>query len=187
MGRRAGGRGKPSRPGARTRSEGDAVRLSDATAGGTRPRGLRAFPLSKDFGPHRFSRKESGECLRRSILRKAPRVATLTEALRLRATLTPDRRAYTFLADGEAEAERLTYAGARPPGPRDRRPAPGGGLRRGERALLLYPPGLDFIAAFFGCLYAGVVAVPAYPPRPPPHARPPARRSPDDARPRPWR
>jgi acyl-CoA synthetase (AMP-forming)/AMP-acid ligase II len=35
----------------------------------------------------------------------------------------------------------------------------------GERALLLYPPGLDFIAAFFGCLYAGVIAVPAYPPR----------------------
>jgi acyl-CoA synthetase (AMP-forming)/AMP-acid ligase II/acyl carrier protein len=34
----------------------------------------------------------------------------------------------------------------------------------GERALLLYPPGLEFIAAFFGCLYAGVVAVPAYPP-----------------------
>ena len=32
----------------------------------------------------------------------------------------------------------------------------------GERALLLYPPGLEFIAAFFGCLYAGVVAVPAY-------------------------
>ena len=35
----------------------------------------------------------------------------------------------------------------------------------GERALLLYPPGLEFIAAFFGCLYAGVVAVPAYLPR----------------------
>ena len=35
----------------------------------------------------------------------------------------------------------------------------------GQRALLLYPAGLDFIAAFFGCLYAGVVAVPAYPPR----------------------
>ena len=36
---------------------------------------------------------------------------------------------------------------------------------KGERALLLYPAGLDFIAAFFGCLYAGVIAVPAYPPR----------------------
>jgi amino acid adenylation domain-containing protein len=35
----------------------------------------------------------------------------------------------------------------------------------GERVLLLYPPGLDFLPAFFGCLYAGAVAVPAYPPR----------------------
>ncbi len=35
----------------------------------------------------------------------------------------------------------------------------------GERVLLLYPPGLDYIAAFFGSLYAGAVAVPAYPPR----------------------
>ena len=34
------------------------------------------------------------------------------------------------------------------------------------RALLLYPPGLDFVAAFFGCLYAGVIAVPSYPPAP---------------------
>jgi acyl-CoA synthetase (AMP-forming)/AMP-acid ligase II len=30
---------------------------------------------------------------------------------------------------------------------------------------LVYPPGLDFITAFFGCLYAGCVAVPTYPPR----------------------
>src|SRR5688572_27403906 len=35
----------------------------------------------------------------------------------------------------------------------------------GQRALLLYPPGLDFVAGFFGCLYAGAIAVPAYPPR----------------------
>ncbi|HZM82448.1 MAG TPA: MupA/Atu3671 family FMN-dependent luciferase-like monooxygenase [Candidatus Limnocylindrales bacterium] len=34
----------------------------------------------------------------------------------------------------------------------------------GDRALLLMPPGLDYVAAFFGCLYAGVIAVPAYPP-----------------------
>lgn len=35
----------------------------------------------------------------------------------------------------------------------------------GDRALMLYPPGLDFIVAFFACLYAGLIAVPAYPPR----------------------
>ena len=36
----------------------------------------------------------------------------------------------------------------------------------GDRVLLLVPPGLDYVAAFFGCLYAGAVAVPAYPPNP---------------------
>ncbi|HEX2269404.1 MAG TPA: AMP-binding protein, partial [Pyrinomonadaceae bacterium] len=40
------------------------------------------------------------------------------------------------------------------------------GIKDGDRVLLLYPPGLDFTAAFFGCLYAGVVAIPVYPPHP---------------------
>jgi acyl-CoA synthetase (AMP-forming)/AMP-acid ligase II/acyl carrier protein len=39
-------------------------------------------------------------------------------------------------------------------------------LRPGDRALLVYPAGLEFISAFFGCLYAGVVAVPATYPKP---------------------
>ena len=90
--------------------------------------------------------------------------ATLAEALRLRAALSPERRAYTFLADGEDEAEHLNY------GQLDERArAIAAALRRtcgpGDRALLLFPPGLDFVAAFFGCLYAGVIAVPAFPPR----------------------
>ena len=34
----------------------------------------------------------------------------------------------------------------------------------GERAMLLFPPGLDFVTCFFGCLFAGVIPVPAYPP-----------------------
>ncbi|MGH9939697.1 MAG: AMP-binding protein, partial [Blastocatellia bacterium] len=72
--------------------------------------------------------------------------------------------AYTFLADGETEEVRLTY------GELDRRARAIGArlnqfVSQGERALLLYPPGLEFIAAFFGCLYAGAVATPAYPPR----------------------
>jgi acyl-CoA synthetase (AMP-forming)/AMP-acid ligase II len=37
---------------------------------------------------------------------------------------------------------------------------------RGDRVLLLYPPGLEYVAAFLGCLYAAVVAVPVYPPNP---------------------
>lgn len=34
----------------------------------------------------------------------------------------------------------------------------------GQRVLLLYPAGLDYLCAFFGCLYASMIAVPAYPP-----------------------
>jgi natural product biosynthesis luciferase-like monooxygenase protein len=72
--------------------------------------------------------------------------------------------AYTFLRDGEEEEESLTY------GELDRRArAVAAELHargaRGERVLLLYPPGLEFTAAFLGCLYAGAVGVPAYPPR----------------------
>ena len=39
------------------------------------------------------------------------------------------------------------------------------GVTKGERVLLIYPPVLDFVAGFFGCLYAGATAVPAFPPR----------------------
>jgi amino acid adenylation domain-containing protein len=81
-----------------------------------------------------------------------------------RAERQGDAVGYDFLANGEREGESWTYgeldARARAFAyALDRR----GG--RGERALLLFPPGLEFVAALFGCLYAGVVAVPAYPPR----------------------
>ncbi len=89
--------------------------------------------------------------------------ATLVALLQMRAHQQPDRLAYTFLADGETESA-LTY------GQLDRRARALAArlqerLPAGERALLLYPPGLDYLEAFFGCLYAGLVAVPAYPPR----------------------
>jgi amino acid adenylation domain-containing protein len=89
---------------------------------------------------------------------------TLVDLLRARAAAHPDRVVYTFLADGEGEEEHLTY------GELDRRARAIGAClqplaKNGERVLLLYPPGLDYVAAFFGCLYAGAVAVPAYPPR----------------------
>ncbi|HEX6902709.1 MAG TPA: amino acid adenylation domain-containing protein, partial [Thermoanaerobaculia bacterium] len=84
--------------------------------------------------------------------------------MRARAAERPEDRAYTFLAEGEEEAGSLTYSELD-----SRARAVGACLQQlglaGERALLLYPPGLDFVAAFLGCLYAGVVAVPAYPPR----------------------
>jgi len=90
--------------------------------------------------------------------------ATLVELLRHRAEHQTHETAYTFLVDGEAEELHLTYAEL------DRQArAIAAWLKmlglEGERALLLYPAGLDFVAAFYGCLYAGVVAVPAYPPR----------------------
>jgi len=89
----------------------------------------------------------------------------LVDILRYRALHQPDKTAYTFLQDGETQASSLTYQQL------DRQAraiaAQLQSLRAtGERALLLYPAGLEFIAAFFGCLYASVVAVPAYPPRP---------------------
>lgn len=42
----------------------------------------------------------------------------------------------------------------------------GSGLRQGDRALLVYPPSLDFMASFFACAKAGIVAVPVFPPNP---------------------
>src|SRR5262245_8267946 len=84
--------------------------------------------------------------------------------LRRRAVETGDKVAYTFLADGGTARGSVTYAEV------DRRArAIGARLQSlgltGERALLLYPPGLDYVAALSGCRYPVVVAVPAYPPR----------------------
>ncbi|NEO20617.1 MULTISPECIES: fatty acyl-AMP ligase [unclassified Moorena] len=91
--------------------------------------------------------------------------ATLVDILRYRAVNQPDAIAYTFLVDGETEQVSLTYQELE-----QKAQAIAFHLQSiyspGETALLLYPPGLDYICAFFGCLYAGVVAVPAYPPRP---------------------
>jgi acyl-CoA synthetase (AMP-forming)/AMP-acid ligase II len=91
-------------------------------------------------------------------------ISTLVELLRWRASRQPAQRAFTFLVDGETEEIHLTYEEL------DRRArAIGAWLQRlgvsGERALLIYPPDISYITAFFGCLYAGVAPVPAYPPR----------------------
>jgi len=85
--------------------------------------------------------------------------STLVEVLRWRALQQSEQRIYTYLVDGEIEGSYLTYAAL------DWQARAIGALLQsyrasGERALLLYPTGLEFIAAFFGCLYAGVIAVP---------------------------
>ncbi|MFB2772369.1 amino acid adenylation domain-containing protein [Pelatocladus sp. BLCC-F211] len=90
--------------------------------------------------------------------------STVVELLRLRSSTQPDRDSFTFLLDGEIEKATLTYQELDRRSRRVAAQLQALGLT-GERALLLYPPGLDFLVAFFGCLYAGVVAVTAYPPR----------------------
>src|SRR5262245_23009021 len=84
--------------------------------------------------------------------------------LRRRAAESPDRLAYAFLADGETQRGTVTYAGLDLQARALAATMQSLGLA-GGRALLLYPPGLESVAALFGCFYAGVVAVPAYPPR----------------------
>ncbi len=92
------------------------------------------------------------------------KISNFVDLLQDYALADPKKTIFTFLADGETETASVTYE-------RLDREAKAIASRlqslqgKGERALLLYPPGLEFISAFFGCLYAGVIAVPAYPPR----------------------
>ena len=81
---------------------------------------------------------------------------TLIDVLRARASEAPAQTAFTFLNDNElawsyGELDRRSRAVAA---------HLQSSLEPGERVVLSYPPGLDFIAAFFGCLYAGMIAVP---------------------------
>ncbi|REG24939.1 acyl-CoA synthetase (AMP-forming)/AMP-acid ligase II, partial [Archangium gephyra] len=91
--------------------------------------------------------------------------STLLELLEERATRHGERRLFSFLEDAEGESSELTYSGLW-----QRARALGAFLQQevpaGSRAVLLYPPGLDYVTGFFGCLAAGIVAVPAYPPDP---------------------
>ena len=89
---------------------------------------------------------------------------TLADLLEYRSQVQPEQTAYRFLENGERETQSLTY------GELARRARQiGGELQRlgatGGRVALLYPSGLDFIAAFFGCHYAGATAVPLLPAR----------------------
>lgn len=91
------------------------------------------------------------------------RTETLIDRLVGHAATTPHKIAYTFLQDDGCRAE-ISYSqlqhrvlgGAS--ALRDRFPP-------GERLLLLFSPGIEFVVGFLACLAAGVIAVPAYPPR----------------------
>jgi acyl-CoA synthetase (AMP-forming)/AMP-acid ligase II len=90
--------------------------------------------------------------------------SSLVDLLARRAQSQPDERAYIFLSDRGAEEAVLSF--------RQLHDAANalaaqlsGVARPGERALLVFPPGLEFIIAFFGCLISGVIAVPMMMPR----------------------
>lgn len=100
-----------------------------------------------------------------------PNPVTLPDLLRWRAVFTPEQQAFTFLtydethAGGQATETHLTYGAL----DKSARGIAGMLQRRGlagERVVLIYPPGPALIAGFWGCLYAGAIAVPAYPPDP---------------------
>lgn len=98
---------------------------------------------------------------------------TLVGILRDRALTQPDETAYEFLhSDGSLASltYRELYTRAAVTAARLGAEAAGPGP-----VILLYPPGLDFVAALWGCLLAGVPAVPAYPPLPQPGDRSTAR------------
>lgn len=87
----------------------------------------------------------------------------LTQLLQARARSNPDQIAFTFLRDGETNELNWTY------GELEHRARSIAAVLQSshcakQRVLLLYPPGLDFIAGFWGCLLAGAIAVPCYPP-----------------------
>ncbi len=90
---------------------------------------------------------------------------TLVDLLRLRAARQADTTAFIYIGDGDTETGRMNY------GELDHRAraiaaAIQASIELAEPVLLLYPSGLHFIAAFFGCLYAGAVPVPAALPHP---------------------
>ncbi len=89
---------------------------------------------------------------------------SVVDLLALRASEHCDDLIYRYLADDESEAC-ITYGELDRAAQRIAAVLAEAGVED-EPVLLLYPPGLDYIAAFFGCLYAGAIAVPAYPPRP---------------------
>lgn len=95
---------------------------------------------------------------------------SFNECLEQRSKEIGDTIALEFLPKGDGQAQSLTYSELV-----QRSGELAHELRQrnlvGKTALLLYPSSLDYLIAFFGCLFAGVIAVPAYPPKNNHHAR----------------
>ncbi|WP_405868556.1 fatty acyl-AMP ligase [Streptomyces sp. NBC_00005] len=78
----------------------------------------------------------------------------------------PDRLLFTFVDDHGEDAETLRAGELTEAVDEIARSLRSWGLAPGDRAVLVYPPSLDFLKAFMGCLAAGVLPVPVYPPNP---------------------
>ncbi len=90
---------------------------------------------------------------------------TLVHLLHRHAAAAGEANAYRFLTErGEVQAA-LSFAALRTQALRFAATARARGARPGERVLLVFAPGLEFLVAFFGCLVGGFVAVPMLPPR----------------------
>ncbi|WP_339527635.1 beta-ketoacyl synthase N-terminal-like domain-containing protein, partial [Pseudomonas sp. EL_65y_Pfl2_R96] len=89
---------------------------------------------------------------------------SLTHILSHWASTKPDATAYVFLADGEHETHSISYSELfhRSAGLAKKLQTIG---RFGDRMLMFYPTGIEFIVAFYGCLHAGLIPVPAYAPK----------------------
>jgi acyl-CoA synthetase (AMP-forming)/AMP-acid ligase II/acyl carrier protein len=93
-------------------------------------------------------------------LQTPSRVENLVELLHDRSRSARDKQVFSYVGSSGEQEQVLTYEALH-----RQAMAIAAELQNaaapGERAVLLFPPGLDFIAAFFGCLYAGIIAVPA--------------------------
>lgn len=92
------------------------------------------------------------------------RFSSLVALLAERARSQADQRAYAFLGDRGTEEAALTY-GELHRAAQALAVRLAGLAQRGDHAVLVFPPGLEFMVAFFGCLIAGIIAVPMTMPR----------------------
>jgi acyl transferase domain-containing protein/acyl-CoA synthetase (AMP-forming)/AMP-acid ligase II/acyl carrier protein/NAD(P)-dependent dehydrogenase (short-subunit alcohol dehydrogenase family) len=94
---------------------------------------------------------------------RSPQADTLYDVLKYRAETQPNDPAYIFLNNGEEETQPLTYKQLH-----DSSKALAAKLQSlnmsGERALLIFESGYEYIISFFGCIYSGVISVPLHPP-----------------------
>lgn len=94
----------------------------------------------------------------------ATRFSDLVEMLETQSKIYGSRKMFCFLEDGENESDSKSFTEIQ-------RSAKALAVElsksanAGDRVLLLFPAGIDFVAGLFGCFYSGLVAVPAYPPR----------------------